>query len=238
MLRRILDNDIDTLITEYTQKELEEVSKVLNYLIEQYTWYSNAYALIRPPGHHAYTNHNEGFCIVNNAYILASELLERSIVNNVLIYDWDLHHGNGTQSCVLSSNNPNLFFVSTHYYSDDFYPRTGNDYLYDPNEQILSNVYNFPISKSMYKVFSEYFNENIVPLLDRICVQTDLIIISNGLDAHTNDPFGKLNFDDEDYLYMTKYFKSKNKKIIFLLEGGYNPKIIARVSAKLIRLFK
>lgn len=237
-IRILLDNDPDTLITIYTQQELEEVSKVLNFLVENYNHYQNAYALIRPPGHHAYTEHNEGFCIVNNAYILASELLEKKIVNKVLIYDWDLHHGNGTQECVLSSGNSNIFFLSTHFYSPTFYPRTGNNYLYDPEEKSLSNVYNFPLNKSMYNVFSEYFEENIVPLLDKICAQTDLIIISNGLDAHKNDPFDKLNFTDEDYIYMTTYFKSKNQKIIFLLEGGYNAEIIARLSLGIINLFR
>jgi len=236
-LRKMLKDDPDTIITENTQNELMQVSKVLNYLIENYNIYQNAYALIRPPGHHAYIDNNEGFCIVNNAYILASELLLRSIVKNVLIFDWDLHHGNGTQNCILSSDNYNIFFVSTHYYSDDFYPRTGNDYKFNPEEKRLSNIYNFPVNKTMYSIFSEYFQDKIVPLLDRICEQTDLIIISNGLDAHKDDPFDKLNFTDDDYIYMTKYFTSKNKKIIFLLEGGYNPEIIARVSLKLIKIF-
>jgi acetoin utilization deacetylase AcuC-like enzyme len=239
-IRMYFQNDKDTLITQDTIKELEEVSKVLSFLVNQYEFYTNSYVLLRPPGHHAYTNHQEGFCIVNNAYILASELIQDRKANNVLIFDWDLHHGNGTQNCVLDNENKNIFFVSTHYFSRGFYPGTGGDYLFKPDNLAngeISQVYNFPLNKSVSKNFSEYFKTNIIPLLDVLCNLVDVIIISNGLDAHINDPFAKLCFTDDDYLYMTEYFRIKNKKIIFLLEGGYDPEIIARISLKLIKLF-
>jgi acetoin utilization deacetylase AcuC-like enzyme len=245
-IRLYFGKDKDTLITLDTFKELEETSKVLQFLVDKFIMYKYAYALIRPPGHHAYTNHHEGFCIVNNAYILARELLENKKSKSVLIYDWDLHHGNGTQECVLSGKTSgsedasNVYFVSTHYFARGFYPGTGGDYLFDPDELEsgnISNVYNFPLNKSESKNFSEYFKNNIIPLLDVLCNVVDTIIISNGLDAHISDPFAKLCFTDEDYVYMTNYFKSKNKKIIFLLEGGYDPEIIASISLKLISLF-
>ncbi len=237
-IRIYQDKDTDTLITLNTIKELEEVSKVLNFLIGNFESYNYAYALIRPPGHHAYTNHHEGFCIVNNAYILASELISQGKSSRVLIYDWDLHHGNGTQECVLKNKKKDIFFVSTHFFARGFYPGTGGDYLYDPKEISLSNVYNFPLNKSNTKNFSEYFKDNIISLLDKLCELVDTIIISNGLDAHKEDPFNKLTFTDDDYIYMSNYFKSKNKKIIFVLEGGYKPEIIARVSLKIIKLFE
>ncbi len=237
-IRLYMDNDTDTLITLNTIKELEEVCKVLNFLIGNFEKYNYAYALIRPPGHHAYTNHHEGFCIVNNAFILASELIQQKKSSRVLIYDWDLHHGNGTQECVLRNEQKDIFFVSTHFYARGFYPGTGGDYLYNPSEPINSNVYNFPLNKSNTKNFSEYFKDNIISLLDKLCGVVDTIIISNGLDAHKEDPFNKLTFTDDDYVYMSEYFKSKNKKIIFVLEGGYKPEIIARVSLKIIKLFE
>ncbi len=239
-MRVYLNNDNDTLITTYTMNELEEVSKVLTFLVEKFLMYSHAYILLRPPGHHAYTNHHEGFCIVNNAYILASELIAHGRSSNILIYDWDLHHGNGTQNSIIENSVSNIFFVSTHFYSRGFYPGTGGDYLFDPNNfnlEQISNVYNFPSKKLETKNFSQYFESEIVPLLNVLCEKVDTIIISNGLDAHIEDPFAKLCFTDDDYVYMTNYFKSKNKKIIFLLEGGYKPEIIARVSLKLINLF-
>ncbi len=239
-IRMYIDKDKDTLITTDTENELKEVSKVLNFLVEQYIFYSNAYILLRPPGHHAYSNHHEGFCIVNNAYILASELVETGKAKKILIYDWDLHHGNGTQRCIEQNDQANIFFVSTHYYARGFYPGTGGDYLLEPDKLAngeISTIYNFPLNKAESKKFSEYFKNNIIPLLDILCSLVDVIIISNGLDAHINDPFAKLCFTDDDYVYMTQYFKSKNKKIIFLLEGGYDPNIIARISLKLINLF-
>ncbi len=242
-IRMYFGSDRDTLITQDTTLELEEVSKVLYFLVENYELYPHAYALIRPPGHHAYSEHQEGFCIVNNAFILASEIIEWKKSKKVLIYDWDLHHGNGTQTSVLRAYDgyePNIFFVSTHYFAKGFYPGTGNDYIFDPdnfNPQNLSPVYNYPLAKSDTKNFSDYFDQKIVPLLDVICSKVDTIIISNGLDAHIKDPFAKLCFTDQDYVHMTKYFKSKNKKIIFLLEGGYSPEIIAKVSLKMINLF-
>lgn len=218
-IRMYFDNDKDTLITTNTIDELKEVSKVLTFLVEEFISYSNAYVLLRPPGHHAYLNHHEGFCIVNNAYILASELLEADKAKKILIYDWDLHHGNGTQNCIEKNNKNNIFFVSTHFYARGFYPGTGGDYLFEPNKLVdggqINTIYNFPLNKSESKNFSEYFKNNIIPLLDVLCSLVDVIIISNGLDAHINDPFAKLCFTDDDYVYMTQYFKGKNKKIIF-----------------------
>lgn len=222
-----IDDDNDTLITEDTYDELVNVGKILLEIVEKYKNLKYIYALIRPPGHHASENHHSGFCIINNAYIVSRELVSKD--ERVLIFDWDLHHGDGTERLIVTNNDKNIVYVSVHYFSNDFFPKTGS------GEYVSDNIFNFPINKYDFDKFTDFFDIIVKPVLSNLIDRCDVIVISNGLDAHKDDPINVLNLEDNDYVHMTKYFKSTNKNIIYLLEGGYNPDVIKNVSEKIIQ---
>ena len=92
--------------------------KVLNYICDNFNKYKNAYLLIRPPGHHSHDNHHEGFCIINNAYLLARNLIDKEKARKVLIFDWDLHHGNGTEKLI--KENTKTIFILFQYMDMDW----------------------------------------------------------------------------------------------------------------------
>ena len=223
-----LDEDNDTLFTTHTYDQIIESVKVLINIIEAYDSYQYYYALIRPPGHHSCQDHHEGFCIINNAYLLASNLTKYTH-KNVLIFDWDLHHGNGTDELIKSNSNKNIYFISLHGYENNFYPKTGS--IESNDSQIL----NVPLERNTTDtIYLNKFKEIVIPFISNILEDIDTIIISNGLDAHQDDPIHFMNLTEITYLEITRYFKSTNKKLIYLLEGGYNPQVISDISHKII----
>jgi acetoin utilization deacetylase AcuC-like enzyme len=222
-----IHEDPDTLVTSDTYEELLNVGKILLEIIDKYQYFEYIYALIRPPGHHASENHHSGFCIINNAYIVAKELTLKN--EKVLIFDWDLHHGDGTEKLVKQNSDKNIMYVSIHYYSPSFFPGTGN------GEYVSDNIFNFPVNNYGFMKFTTFFDTVVKLTLKDLIEKCSVILISNGLDSHVDDPMGKLKLVDDDYVYMTEYFKSSGKKMIYLLEGGYNPKVIRNVSEKIIK---
>lgn len=227
--KKYLDDDPDTLITEDTCNQIMDSIKVLNYICDNFNKYKNTYLLIRPPGHHSHDNHHEGFCIINNAYLLARNLIDKEKARKVLIFDWDLHHGNGTEKLIKENTKNDIYFVSIHGYGLDFYPRTGTG--------ISPNILNIPMEKgSSHLDYINLFESVAVPFINNIS-DIDCIIISNGLDGHKDDKFNFLELIDETYVHMTNYFLGLNKQMVFLLEGGYNPNVISNISHKLLNLF-
>lgn len=223
-----LDEDNDTLFTTHTYDQIIESVKVLLDIIESYNKYHYYYALIRPPGHHSCQDHHEGFCVINNAYLLASNLT-KTTRKNVLIFDWDLHHGNGTYNLIKSNGDTNIYFVSLHGYEHNFYPRTGSE---ESNDVRVLNV---PLERNTTDtIYLDKFKEIVIPFISNILGDIDTIIISNGLDAHQDDPIHFMSLTETTYTEITKYFKSTGKKLIYLLEGGYNPQVIADISHKII----
>jgi acetoin utilization deacetylase AcuC-like enzyme len=147
----------------------------------------------------------------------------------VLIFDWDLHHGNGTESLVRNNKHNDVYYISMHLYENNFYPYTGNT-LSDTD-----NIKNIPLDRNTTNdIFVRQFTIHVIPMIIKIIDSIDMIIISNGLDAHKDDPLQCMNLTDDVYVEITEYFKSLDKKTVFLLEGGYNPNVIASVSHSII----
>ena len=192
---------------------------------------NNGFALIRPPGHHAETDMALGFCLFNNVAVLARYLQKQYGVDKVLILDWDVHHGNGTQHTF--EDDPSVLYISTHQYP--YYPGTGAWYETGtgPGEGATLNC---PMSAgSGDREYEQIFTEKILPKIDQF--HPDIIIISAGFDAHKDDPLGNINLSTGFYAWMTETLMEKadkyaNGKIISVLEGGYNlkrlPECIAR----------
>ena len=181
----------------------------------------NAFALVRPPGHHATPNQAMGFCLFNNAAIGARYAQARWGAERVLIIDWDVHHGNGTQD--IFYQDPTVFYFSTHQYP--YYPGTGAA-TERGAERGEGTTLNIPLSEgtpacSHRQVFSDALKaieEKFPP---------DLIIISAGFDSRRGDPLGGLMLEDSDFREMTKEVigmaeRHAGARVVSVLEGGYN----------------
>ncbi|MEH1829312.1 MAG: histone deacetylase [Nostoc sp.] len=172
-----------------------------------------AFVLARPPGHHAESDAGMGFCLFSNAAIAALFALEQPGVNRVAILDWDVHHGNGTQSIV--EIYPQIAYCSLHQYP--CYPGTGRA----TERGFHNNVLNLPIPPgSDIAVYQPLFENKVVPFLANF--QPDLLIVSAGYDANAEDPLASINLQPEDYALFTDYCLGVTRKILFGLEGGYD----------------
>lgn len=177
----------------------------------------HAYCNVRPPGHHAYAGAGGGFCIFNNVALGVMEALKSPKINRVAIFDWDLHHGDGTAD--IFKDDPYVLFISVHR-SAPYYPGTGM--VSDNTESVI----NYPVDhKFSAGEYIELFDDKIFPEIESF--DPDLIFISCGIDAHIDDPMQELCLSESQYTYMTYRFKMMNKPIICVLEGGYNTDAVA-----------
>ena len=188
---------------------------------------SNAFAAIRPPGHHAGTASPMGFCFFNNAAIAARHAQAAHGAGRVAILDFDVHHGNGTQEIFWSD--ASVLYASSH--QMPLFPGTGGrDECGEHN-----NIVNAPLrAGSDSEVFREALETTLLPRINMFC--PDLIIISAGFDAHRNDPLGGLNLVEEDFAWATTRLmeiagKCAKGRIVSVLEGGYGLDGLARSAA-------
>ncbi len=181
-----------------------------------------AFCLIRPPGHHAYTNAGGGFCLFNNVAIGARYAQQVYGIKKVLIVDWDVHHGNGTQE--IFYNDPSVFYFSTH--NSCNYPGTGKaEETGDGDAQ--GTTLNCPIApgrKSSEHVKHAFTNQLTAAMS---LFRPELVLISAGFDAHYLDPLGGFNLEDQDFADLTQIVKEIAAKyaqgrIVSVLEGGYD----------------
>ena len=174
----------------------------------------NAFGLIRPPGHHATKNRSMGFCLFNNAAIVANELTKQG--KKVLIFDFDVHHGNGTQD--IFYDRKDVMYQSTHL--SPHYPGTGNiDEIgigdgegYTINAPLSYGNGNNAVSKVLDEIFLPVAKQFI----------PDLILVSSGYDSHYLDPLGGLRFSTGFFGEMVAKYQKIQPKIVCTLEGGYN----------------
>lgn len=180
----------------------------------------NAFSLARPPGHHATYDRAMGFCLFNNAAIAARYAQVKYNVENILIIDWDVHHGNGTQD--IFYNDPTVFYFSIHQYP--FYPGTGAYSEIGEGKGKGKNL-NIPLpAGTPAKLHREAFSAAL-RTIKKLFIP-DFIIISAGFDARLGDPLGHLQLSGKDYAEMTEEVmefaeQTSSKKIVSVLEGGY-----------------
>jgi acetoin utilization deacetylase AcuC-like enzyme len=208
--------DLDTYVckSDYETARLAAggVAQVCRSVIEGDA--QNAYALVRPPGHHASAERSMGFCLFNNAGLAAHELTKKG--NRVLIFDHDVHHGNGTQSIFYSRNDVmyQSFHLSPHY------PGTG-DVSEIGDGDGKGYTINAPLGFGHGDgAVSQLFDEIFIPITEQY--KPHLIIISAGYDSHHSDQLGGLKLSANFFGEMIKRFQDVQPRIVCTLEGGYN----------------
>jgi acetoin utilization deacetylase AcuC-like enzyme len=181
------------------------------------------FVAVRPPGHHAGAGRAMGFCLLNNIAIAAAALVARG--QRVLIVDWDVHHGNGTQD--LFWNDRNVLFVSTH--QSPLYPGTGAaDEVGGP--EALGLTINLPLpADATGDVALEAIEVVAGPAIDRFA--PDWVLVSCGFDAHRDDPIGGLSLSSGDFAQLARVVRSAAPapgRLVLFLEGGYDANALRR----------
>jgi acetoin utilization deacetylase AcuC-like enzyme len=180
----------------------------------------SAFALVRPPGHHALASRAMGFCLINNVAVAA--VAARSRGARVAIFDWDVHHGNGTEAIFYEDGN--VFYASMHEWPQ--YPGTGGRLDVGRGAGVGATL-NVPLaSGTSAEEYLALFRGLVCPALERF--HPDLILVSAGFDAHREDPLGGLALDDASYVTMTEELLLVQPKLALVLEGGYHLPALAR----------
>ena len=181
----------------------------------------NGFALLRPPGHHAEHGEAMGFCMFNNVAILARYLQQQYGLDKILILDWDVHHGNGSQHSF--DEDPAVMYVSTHQYP--YYPGTGaaTETGHGRGE---GTIVNCPMAAgSGDALYERAFRDVILPRIAEFAPEA--VIISAGFDAHEADPLGQITLSTEFFTWMSERMmevadQHAGGRLLSLLEGGYN----------------
>jgi acetoin utilization deacetylase AcuC-like enzyme len=197
-----------------------------------------ALCLVRPPGHHARPRDAMGFCLFNNVAIAARAALAEHKLDRVLIVDWDVHHGNGTQEMFWEDGRVGFFSI----HRSPFYPGTGSsdETGSGPGLGWISNV---PVtSGTSRQEYHQQFERALADLAKK--VKPQLVLISAGFDAHRQDPVGSLGLEIEDFTRLTQTVLATAReyadgRVVSILEGGYNPQRLAEsIEVHLTELLK
>ncbi|SPF79710.1 histone deacetylase family protein [Pseudoprimorskyibacter insulae] len=184
----------------------------------------NAFCAIRPPGHHAETAIPMGFCLFGNAALAAKHALDHHGLDRVAVVDFDVHHGNGTQD--LLWNEPRALVVTSQ--QMPLWPGTGKPEETGPH----GNILNIPLApESDGTVMRAAYEAQVFPRLRNFA--PDLIIISAGFDAHADDPLAQLNWQTEDFTWLTDQLCALaaelcGGRVVSTLEGGYDLQALAQ----------
>jgi acetoin utilization deacetylase AcuC-like enzyme len=225
----------DTVISrksyQVARKSVGAVTKGIDQIMQRKVF--SAFTFTRPPGHHASRDKGMGFCIFNNVAIAAKYLQNKYGIKRILIVDFDVHHGNGTQDIFYSDNS--VFYFSIHQYP--FYPGTGR-----PSERGIGDGYGFTLNIDLPKgagdkEFIEGLNNQLIPAMEKF--SPEFILVSAGFDAHENDLLGQLKYSNDGYKKATDILfllakKYSMNRMMFVLEGGYNPKNITEASESIL----
>jgi acetoin utilization deacetylase AcuC-like enzyme len=188
----------------------------------------NALCLVRPPGHHATPTRSMGFCLFNNVALAARHAKDAHKLTKILIVDWDVHHGNGTQD--IFWEDPQVMFVSIHRHGMGFYPGTGDEDETGGGKG-LGFTLNVTVKRGAErKEHRERFLKGLEKAADKI--KPELVLLSAGFDAHVKDPLGGTSLETEDFATFTKQVLDVAKthaksRLVSCLEGGYDLEALA-----------
>ena len=225
--------DADTFLSPGSREAIYRAAGALTSAIDAVLANEDdiAFCAVRPPGHHAEPHAPMGFCIFNNVAIGALHALGAHGLSRVAVVDFDVHHGNGTQS--VAEKEPRLFFASTH--QSPLYPGTG----FASETGLGGNVVNAPLPPGAGGAqFRRAMEERVLPALDAFA--PELILVSAGFDAHRADPLAQLAFSEEDYAWVGAQLRAVSLrrckgKLVSTLEGGYDLHALARSAAAYLR---
>ncbi len=182
---------------------------------------NSVFALVRPPGHHAESNRGMGFCLFNNVAVGALYAMEHYSFDRIVIVDWDLHHGNGTQHSFYTDNR--VLYFSTHQYP--YYPGTG-DFNEVGEKEGKGFTINLPLSVGHGDTeYIQIFRRILVPVIEMYNPQ--LIMVSAGFDIYYQDPLGGMAVTPKGFAALTHILQDVAKRkaenrLLFALEGGYH----------------
>jgi acetoin utilization deacetylase AcuC-like enzyme len=184
----------------------------------------------RPPGHHAETHRAMGFCLFNNIAAAARHAQAAHGMERVAIFDWDVHHGNGTQE--IFWDDASVLYASTH--QMPLFPGTGA-----MRETGAGNIFNAPLSPGDgSERFREAVRDRVLPAIESF--RPDMILISAGFDAHWRDPLAQIELTEEDFAWATAELmeladRFAGGRIVSVLEGGYDLEGLSKSAAAHIR---
>jgi acetoin utilization deacetylase AcuC-like enzyme len=217
----VLDGDTFTSQKSYAAACLAAGALVCGVDLLFQAQIDNGFALVRPPGHHAEKEKSMGFCIFNNVALAAHHAIEKHGVQKILIVDWDVHHGNGTQKSFYDSDK--VFFVSIH--QSDTYPGSGSLQETGIGRGVGYTI-NIPLPGGQGdREYANIFNTLVVPLAQQY--RPELILVSAGFDGYYGDGAGSMCLSCHGYAYMTRVLVKLAEelcggKILVSLEGGYS----------------
>jgi acetoin utilization deacetylase AcuC-like enzyme len=217
-------DDGDTYVTPFTSELLDRGKRMIEEAVDLLAdgladgQVDSAFVCIRPPGHHSGSKGPSGFCHQNNAWLAAKEFYRRRI-RHCTIFDFDAHHGDGTEDCVRRGGLRGIKFCSTHAFGKGIYPGTGDR---TGNSDTILNI---PLNKGCTGTeYEKVVETEVIPFLS----DSEVIIVSAGYDGHEEDPMGLLQFQDSTYEKIGSVLRGLGKPILYLLEGGYEPTVLAR----------
>lgn len=225
---RIVSLDADTVLSGASWEAATAAAGCLVDAVEAVVGerYANAFCVVRPPGHHATASRAMGFCLLNSVAIAARHALESRLASRVLIVDWDVHHGNGTQD--IFYRDPDVFYLSMH--QSPFYPGTGarEERGEGPGE---GTTLNLPLPPGLPP--ERYVDELLAAMESAASFDPDLVLISAGFDAGAEDVLGGFTLREEHFCRLTSELarltrSSAAGRIVSALEGGYNPEELGR----------
>ena len=197
--------------------------------------FRNGFALVRPPGHHALRDHAMGFCLFNTVAIGAQHLKTHCGAKRVLVMDWDVHHGNGTQNSFYGD--PSVLYISTHQFP--YYPGTGAMVEIGEGKGVGYTV-NIPLPSGCGdEEYFEVFKQIVIPIAGKF--EPEWILVSAGFDPHKNDPLGGMLVTEAGFAVMASLLvdlaqKYAGGKVAFLLEGGYNLEALKNSAAAVLQI--
>ncbi|NIA06993.1 MAG: histone deacetylase [Actinobacteria bacterium] len=189
---------------------------------------TNALCLVRPPGHHAEADRSMGFCLFNNVAIAAKYLLAKYNLQRILVLDWDVHHGNGTQHAFEAD--PSVFYASFHQSPASCYPGTGWQTEKGTGAG-RGTILNMPFEPGATDDdYRTAWNQQLQPAVE--VFRPDFIIVSSGYDAHRDDPLAALNLSTDGFSFLMKQTcqlanRLAQSRLLVVLEGGYNLAVLS-----------